>query len=182
MTRALYLIGGPGVGKSTVMASLLSGWQPLDYERIYGKLRGHLLVSAGIPAGLYLGRLREGFPGTDGLSMSAHPDAVAWAESLTAPAPVSLILGEGARLGTAGFLTALHRTTDLTVVHLVASPAVSLSRRDGRRSGQNSSWVKGATTRAAVAAQRCREAGCRVLSVDADRPVAEVVEEIETAA
>src|SRR3546814_14207955 len=30
--KAIYLLGAPGVGKSTVMGHLISGYTPLDYE------------------------------------------------------------------------------------------------------------------------------------------------------
>src|SRR3546814_6758617 len=61
------------------MGHLISGYTPLDYARLHGVLRGHPLVDEhGAASALYLGRLRPEFPGTDALSMSVHPDALAW--------------------------------------------------------------------------------------------------------
>src|SRR3546814_10220737 len=34
--KAIYLLGAPGVGKSTVMGHLISGYTPLDYARQIG--------------------------------------------------------------------------------------------------------------------------------------------------
>lgn len=168
---ALYLLGAPGAGKSTVMARLIEDWTALEYGLLGTKLLGgHLLVNPqGEMAGVLLGRDRKRFPGTDALGMAVHPEAVRWARGLAEGNPWPLILGEGQRLGTAEFLTTLARATDLLVVLLEAEEEVLAARRTARLVGgvpQSPAWVKGATVKAQRAAQRTAEAGVRVLAID----------------
>lgn len=181
--QAVYLIGGPGVGKSTIMGKLMLGWQPVDHIRVCGRLTGHPLIdSDGSPSGLYLGKLRDLHPGTDALSMSVHPHAVAFAEQLQhRTGALQMIFGEGARLGTIGFLTKLDQATDLSIIHLVADPDVTKQRRALRHTKQNSSWVTGATTRALHTAVGCAKAGCHVAKIDTNQPIDHTVAAIQAA-
>lgn len=179
--RAVYLLGAAGVGKSTVMDRLIDGYTPLDYARLHGVLRGHPLVDRnGEANALYLGRRRSLFPGTDALSMSVHPDAVAWVSEWTGR-PFATLFAEGQRLGTVGFLTALAARGDLTVIHLVAPEGVLQERRDGRGSAQNPQWVKGSRTKAYRTAEGARAYGVQVVEVDAGRPLDEVMLDVDKA-
>jgi hypothetical protein len=156
MRPALYLLGAPGVGKSTALAAWLSlhALRPLPVPvRLYGKLTAHRLADDhGEVTGLYLGTHREYFPGTDALSMGVAPDAYAWAHSLASQdqfsGPFGPIVGEGARLGIERFLRALSASTDLTVALLTAEPEMLTARRLARGSTQAPSWMAGAETRA----------------------------------
>ncbi|AWY05258.1 hypothetical protein SEA_MEMENTOMORI_3 [Microbacterium phage MementoMori] len=156
MTDALYLLGAPGVGKSTVMRGVIDHLgldvNPDNY-RIHKRLTGHGLFewTTGETMGVYLGKHREEFPGTDGLSMAVAPDAREWAATLRRDREegVRYVFGEGARLGNVGFLTALAEHTWLTVVHLTADEDALTARRDERGSAQRPSWMRGATTAAA---------------------------------
>ena len=134
--RAVYVVGAPGVGKSTLLMSLLEPWHVMPDVPLRGVLRGHPLVlrADGETQGMYLGRQRPNFPGTDALSMGVMPDAVRWATEYPLP---SLVLGEGARLGTPAFVGLLALHTDLTLVHLVASDEALNARRAVRGSQQN---------------------------------------------
>ena len=159
---ALYLLGAPGVGKSTVMAAYLKarGWEMLrPHRRVHGKLVGHTMVSLdGYPSGVYLGKHRPEFPGTDALSMAVAPDAREWAASIpTYAASLDLIVGEGARLGNVGFLTALADVSRLTVVLLTASEERLTERRTARGSNQTPAWMRGAATGARNAFDRTLE-------------------------
>ncbi|QHB37138.1 hypothetical protein QDA03_gp03 [Microbacterium phage Terij] len=155
MTDSLYLLGAPGVGKSTAMATWLDSRDMAvapDPSRVKGKLVGHGLynVLTGDTQGVYLGRMREDFPGTDGLSMAVAPDARAWAGTLSRrhEGGMNYVVGEGQRLGNPGFLTALAENTWLTIVLLSAHPDALTARRDERGSTQSPSWMQGAATQA----------------------------------
>lgn len=134
MTEALYLIGGPGTGKSTVMKLFLDEYQEIGpYVRLTKReMMGHYLYDnpVGSATGLYLGKVREQFPGTDGLCMSVHPHAMEWAEAmLPIDTHLTMVFGEGSRLATERFLTALSAgVTRLAVVRLVADWDVMISR------------------------------------------------------
>lgn len=155
MTRSLYLVGGPGAGKSTLMARLLAPWDIEPCERLTEKeLFGHRMTDADGCVGVYLGRIREQFPGTDALSMSVSPVAAAWAEQDAAGYDV--ILGEGGRLATRRFLDALSASTSLLVVHLAVdfdtARERTLSRPDANdwkpvsRKGPDGHWHRVART------------------------------------
>jgi len=95
--------------------------------------------------------------------MAVHPHAVAWATQGRLP---RLVAGEGQRLGTVAFLTALAARADLTVVHLTADDAALAARRAGRHNTQAPAWMRAATTRAARAAASARDRGVLVVEVD----------------
>jgi hypothetical protein len=155
--RSVYIIGGPGAGKSTFMARLLieMGVDTEPLEDLHAKrnvknlvtLRGHRLSDGGV----YLGKMREQFPGTDGLDRVSSPVAVEWLE--TGP-DVSYILAEGATLATQGFLGALSAHTDLLLLHLVVDDETRAKRFAERGSTQSATWVKASVGRAAAAASR----------------------------
>jgi hypothetical protein len=138
--RAAYVIGAPGVGKTTALELAFPAVAPA--ERAPGPFG--LLWLTPIAGGWRLGRPRARFSGTDALAMNVHPQAVAWA--LAAPMP-EVVVGEGQRLATAAFLDALRSRGTVRLIHLTADPLELERRRAGR--GQNETWVRAATTRAA---------------------------------
>lgn len=150
---AVYVIGGPGSGKSTALHGALRQleWQTLDDElrlSVGGLLRGHTMIGPdGQSNGRYLGLKRAEFPGTDALSFSVLPQAVEWAAALRG-SQLSLIVGEGARLTTADFLSALSRACRLVLVHCVSPDPDELA---ARRPLQNLAWQRGRVTAAANA-------------------------------
>lgn len=155
---ALYLIGGPGVGKSTVLAAAFpplpdQEYRPPDHPLLW------LTPTAG--GATMLGRWRDRFPGTDALSYGVHPQAVTWAQHAELPA---VLVGEGQRLGTVQFLTALAARTPTRVVWLRAHPTTLAARRNGRT--QNPAWVAAAETRAANLAANLAAAGVPVGTID----------------
>ena len=137
-----YMVGPPGVGKSTVMEELTKNCDRKlkDKPFAYSTLERH-----GETVGIELGKRREKFSGTDALSMSVEPIARDWIGTK----PHSLIMGEGARLGTIGFLSAARGVGyKVILVYLHADERTLQERRDGRGSQQSPRWMAGARTRA----------------------------------
>ena len=141
MSKSLYLIGEPGVGKSTVVNAFCDSYTIGAKQQLLGKLWADQLLAEDELVGYRLGRTRETFSGTDALAMSVNPDAVAWVESCQLP---TILVGEGARLANKKFLTALNENTSLLLVLVLADNAAE--RRVSRGSNQNPSWVKGRAT------------------------------------
>lgn len=160
--RAAYILGAPGVGKSSVMSALydvLEVWpDPDTWYRERGELHVEPLRDwVGRCKGFSIGRTREAYSGTDALSMSAARDARAWALDCDAEPP-ELLLAEGARLAEVPFLAALSLKVDkLRVVYLQAAETTMEARRAGRT--QSPTFMKGATTRAGTAMTRLKAAG-----------------------
>jgi len=180
-TRLLYLVGPPGVGKSSAMRGLLRGLglNPMDARRAAPQVYLHDLVGekTGRVEGQYLGRLRREFPGTDALGMSASPRVISY---LASPGLPPLILGEGARLGTGKFFqeAATNSRLRLSVALLDAPDEVLEQRRDRRGSGQDASWARGAATRARNAAAAAEQLGIETHRIDAVGSVEGVVERL----
>ena len=137
----LYLIGEPGIGKSTLMAQLTSTM--LAIEQV-SPIR-HILWLDGYqePRFAELGARRaNGFSGTDALPMGIQPRATEW----IAQRPYRSILAEGDRLANDGFFAAVEAAGyKLTVVYLAGS--VAAERRIQRGSRQNPAWVRGRITK-----------------------------------
>lgn len=171
--RSVYVIGGAGAGKSTFMGQLLAGvpFGPLTdlWERHNGKslvtLRGHTLPGKG----LYIGRMRDEFPGTDALERTSTKVAAEWLQD--APVLPDWIVAEGLNMTTEEFLTTLHAHTDLLVVYLYLDDFTKDLRMHARGSGQKWSFVKGTATRSANRALEVQKAGARVLGLDSADPV-----------
>lgn len=136
--KLIYLIGEPGVGKTTTMRELTSQLGPAVQV---DKPLAHR-IGAGW---MELGKQRGLFSGTDALSMSVQPTAIVWLKRLAERNEVGTVLGEGDRLGTASFLDAVERFAEVRLVVLTAAPGVAEQRRDSR--GQtfafNPQWLKG---------------------------------------
>lgn len=159
MTRSIYIIGAPGVGKSRVMMELLMPWKIGPYIRFTEReMFGHELIQSDMGlVGAYLGHLRPEFPGTDALSMSVQPQAIKWLQEVDGGP--DYIYGEGARLGNSAFLKELAIRSRLMVVLLTASPEVldlrllgrpdSADHKTGRVGrSQDRTWQDGQATRA----------------------------------
>jgi len=151
--RLIYVVGPPGSGKSSLLAELI----PADWLRVFRDDQGmprSELYHADELVGAELGRHRAAFSGTDALAMNIHPHACRWIAKAHHP----LVVGEGQRLGTRGFLTAAldaGRLVDL--VWLDPPEEICRLRREARGSRQNPQWVKASTTRAARLAQAATE-------------------------
>lgn len=179
MTRSLYLLGGPGAGKSTLMARLVRDWAWGPYQRLIDReLFGHVGVGPDLEVGVYLGHLRPEYPGTDALSLSVAPHALRWLQRGPDPL-VDWIFGEGARLAHRSFLGELGARTALVVVHLAVPPEVSAARRASRPGKMlTEQYCAAATTRAANTANWSREVGIPTLELDGTQGIEQLAEDI----
>jgi hypothetical protein len=172
----VYVIGEPGVGKSTAMRMATEGLQraPIPGAPVREVL---LHPVTAVVAGIELGRRRPGgFSGTDALPMNAVVAAEEYLVSGRAADETRLLLGEGARLGNRRFLAAAADAGWAVNLVTVIGPETAIRRRQARGTHQNPAWVKGAATSAARLASN-PPPRVRVHYVDAEhRPEALIAE------
>ena len=176
-TKAVYVIGGAGTGKSTFTAELLSRIGhpeagPGGLLDLYSKpnsrgtvitLRGHQITDTRGREGLYLGCMRDEFPGTDGLDRVSYIPGEEW---LTVADLPPFIVGEGATLSVRRFLFALDVFTDLLVVHLTTDELVKDIRLFQRGAGQDEKFIKATATRAENLARDLQKQGVSVAEAE----------------
>lgn len=144
----VFLVGPPGVGKSTLMTELTASCSRLPADK---PVPHEALMHAGLLVGAEIGRRRAAFSGTDALPMDVQPAASTWITTR----PYDLILGEGARLSTIGFLHTAHAAGYRMVLFALHAPdEVLQARRTERGSNQDPKWMRGATTRARKVCER----------------------------
>lgn len=140
--RLTYLIGVPGVGKSTLLNALTDGLPGLAATRPFART----IYDCGV---VQLGAPRAAFGGTDTLSMSVQPKVLEWAEMPDYPD----IVGEGDRLANGKFFSAMRDLGyELCVVHCHAPDDVVSGRRLSRAEEhglppQDATWVQGRVTK-----------------------------------
>lgn len=175
MSDLLYLTGAPGAGKSTLMGALTAGCErsPATAGLPHDHLtRGGELVAA------EAGHWRPGFPGTDTLALNAHPQALAW----IANAPHELVLAEGDRLATAGFLQAARSAGyGCHLASLTVPSGVLDARCAARGSTQNPAWRRGRATKTERLTAHAEAAGHHVIHLDATQPAAGLVKLLHSA-
>lgn len=140
----LYIAGAPGIGKSTLTAALT---EPFTRTQVTGDVPYVLLSNpaTGTSEAVELGVRREHHPGTDALAMNISGKARAFLAALAMP----LVIGEGSRLATIPFLSAMHEVGyAVHLVHLHADTDTLDARCKQRGTTQNPQWRKGAATRA----------------------------------
>lgn len=141
MNRLVYLIGEPGAGKSTTMAALTARCDRVSRRTPFAH---DLLVRSREVVAVELGRRRRDFPGTDALALSVEPLARSWVPGSPAP----LVLAEGDRLATAGFLDAVYAAGFAVTLIWCRPPAeVAAQRRRVRGSVQDPTWITGRATK-----------------------------------
>lgn len=150
-SHLVYVIGAPGVGKSMLMNALTgSCWrEPCENGVPHCQLwtPSQELRQGGAPRclALELGRRRTEFSGTDALSLSIQPRAVAWLSTH----PHGLVLGEGDRLGNVSFLDSMRGAgVHVTLVHLGLPDEILVQRWAAARAAQNPAWRAGRRTKA----------------------------------
>jgi len=154
MNTLVYLVGAPGVGKTSLMRALTGR---CDRLTAVGTTVPHDVLlrpredDENADVAVEVGRRRELFSGTDALSMSINPLAVQW----IAAQPHRLVIGEGARLGNPAFLLAARRAGyQVHLIHLTAPDTVLSYRRRARGTRQSEAWMRGAATRASNLADK----------------------------
>lgn len=172
----LYLVGAPGVGKTTLMAELTASCERQQHDKPFAH---DTLHHGPRVVGMELGRRRDTFSGTDALAMSVQPLAIEWITGrIPGYQPHRLVLAEGARLATTGFLHAARAAGyRVILVHLDAPDATLDGRRADRGSDQNPAWMRGAATRARKIADRM-ELDATVRRLTADKPPAALARQI----
>jgi GTPase SAR1 family protein len=185
MTRSVYVIGAAGAGKSTFTAELLERLYvdlgPL--EDLHGKpnaagntvtLRGHRMYEKGDIQrgyiGIYLGVMRDQFPGSDGLDRASSPTGEEWLSMNERRHLPNVILAEGATLATRRFMYALNEHTDLLVLALRCDPVVHDLRLLARGAGQVTSFVQSTVTKTENLVRDLTAAGATVRWVESDDP------------
>jgi hypothetical protein len=175
VTSSIYIIGGAGTGKSTFMAGILQGLDmgPLKDIHAVPNSRGSLVTLRGhdLPyGGLYLGKMREEFPGTDGLDRASSFVGVDWLRNSPVPLP-RWIIAEGATLATEPFLTELAEATDLLLIHLQCDDFITDLRFRERGSTQKDSFVTNTVTRSRNLFDKLdKEGRADLLQVDSGDP------------
>ena len=140
--QTVYLIGSPGVGKTTLVKELTKDWLLADTASIPVK---HLCYTTPFGRAIELGHRREPFGGTDTLAYDAINKIEQWLPALEG---IDLIIGEGDRLANTRFITLCKQLGKVHLYHLTTEPETSAQRRAQRAqeygtAKQNEAWVKG---------------------------------------
>ncbi len=143
MKHMTYIIGEPGVGKSTLVRELTEAFtgEP-GYATVHEDPFGHIHYANGVTE---LGLRRDAFSGTDALGMAVQPEAVRFIGTKDAG---QMLLAEGDRLANDKFWTQLERNGWSVHVYLLWGPAIAEHRRLQRGSHQDPTWVTGRRTKA----------------------------------
>ncbi len=158
----VYVSGAPGSGKSTLMAHLTRACPRDTRLTPFAHDVLHLPAGDGSTA-VELGRRRETFSGTDALSMSVQPRAVAFLTEW----PGTLLLGEGDRLANMNFLGAAWRAGyTVHLIHLHTPQELLDERCAERGSEQNPQWRAGRVTKAIRLAATAEAIGFAVHTLD----------------
>lgn len=169
--RSVYVVGGTGSGKSTFVGSVLAGLDLGPVEELHSirntnsrpTLRGHRLPRGGV----YLGLMRDEYPGTDGLANTTHRVGAEW---LTLDHGFEWIIGEGNTLGKSSFLQPLHQYTDLLLVHLETDEFIRDIWLHGRGAQVSQKFSGYTASSARNRAAEMRAVQCQVVELDASDP------------
>jgi hypothetical protein len=141
----LFVLGAPGVGKTTVARQLLC-FDALPVQFTEPPAPKWSRCGSIVAAGYYKG---DTFDGADTIPYSGAKAALEyWASHYRDE--VALTILDGARFSTAPSLARIRELAPrhaIVGVHLTADAAVD-ARRRARGSDQDPAWLKGATTRA----------------------------------
>jgi hypothetical protein len=172
----IYVVGCPGAGKTTLVRELTKNC--LRYEVKRNPVYEALLNKTGDVVALEVGKRKGTFSGTDALPMDVHPKAVEW----IGHAPFPLVLGEGMRLGTTGFLAAAREVGyNVHLIYLHAPQELAAQRRAARGTSQSESWIKGAATRAENLYHHAQQMRFDVILLSAAKSPSEIADDARIA-
>ena len=140
----IYLIGEPGVGKSTVLAAYWKLTATRNESQATDKIPHTKHFNDETYLGLEIGNPKpknELHPGTDTLSYGIMPKATEWIQTRTDP----LIIAEGDRLAHPKFWEASERSGRKVLLIHVTGP--THTRRVNRGTEQNENWLRSRATR-----------------------------------
>jgi hypothetical protein len=175
MSAVLWLVGEPGVGKTTIARPLLGsyGAQTDVWRRPKFTVFGQIACAAGHWTG-------APFDGADTVPVGDIKPAVgAWADLLAGK--VRLTVFDGDKFSTASTVERVRARLPearLVCAHFVATPDLAAERRLLRGSKQNEAWLKGRRTKSARFAEAFPGV---VLTLDASKAPSALIEEIRTA-
>lgn len=161
----MYVIGSPGSGKSTLVKELTKDCE----KRLSREPVPNITWMTSTYQIVEIGYERDSFRGTDATPMSVQPAAIRYVQGR----PTDLMLAEGDRLATSGFLSAVQTAGyELTVVHLAPPASVAEERRKARATelgvpSQNQTWVNGRITKVRNLARQWALNAERYVLVDA---------------
>ena len=172
--RVFYILGYPGVGKTTAVSWMLSslGVTPEPYDDPVPHTRYGGVV--------HLGRQRFPFGGTDTLSLSIQPLVTTW---LITETRNLIVVGEGDRLANAKFFDSIRAARiplHIAALDLLPSEARARSLARAAEHGvreQSLTWFQGRVTKVdnLVGRYRCTH-------IDAHQPPEAVAKELWAAA
>lgn len=143
-TRAVFLVGVPGCGKSVLVRSLLPMLGEQGERFTYGLIFGETYPEQKV---LVLGTYdpKEVFPGTDRISMAMQKDAEGFFLHMNEHWNDWKIFGEGGRISTGSFWSVASKYANCHAIFLSVSSDEGEKRRE-ERGQQNEKWVKGRIT------------------------------------
>lgn len=161
MTRlALFVVGAPGVGKTTLVRRMLG----FPYVAVTQKPDPKWTLSDDhrtIAAGHYIGGT---FDGADTIAYNGAAAALDFWEAECLECQLTIFDGDRFSHGSA--LTRVAQRARVVAVYLTASDELLTTRRAERGSRQNASWMRGRATKA----QRFFELFSRSLLANASHP------------
>lgn len=175
MRVVLWIVGAPGIGKTSLARQLIGPEPILNMKPKWSLSTDGAVAAAGHYSGL-------AFDGADTVPYNGATAALEyWLRSLS---KVALTLFDGDRfsnLGTHQWVRVNAPDARLCCVHLVAAPEVSAARRRIRAAGgrlQNETWIKGRVTKAQRFASAFR-AGDERLELDATTTIGLQVDRVD---